>query len=156
MWRIYYLLSKSTNCPQCMEPECLFRCSEHSATGRSSEPNKSIPHTAMLISLRICRTYLLLLNVCFISAWNGEQFAIEVSAYSETLLFPHASTALVDLGLLCEFPPSQWHTPHLVGLLGTSRRRDLYLTTLTRDRHPILRPDSNPQSQQASGRKTTP
>jgi hypothetical protein len=29
-------------------------------------------------------------------------------------------------------------------------------TTLTRDRHPCPRPDSNPQSQQASGRRPTP
>jgi hypothetical protein len=36
-----------------------------------------------------------------------------------------------------------------------ARRRDLYLTTLTRDRHPCLRWDSNPQSQQASGRRPT-
>ena len=36
--------------------------------------------------------------------------------------------------------------------------RDLYLTThtLTRDRHPCPRRDSNPQSQQASGRRPTP
>jgi hypothetical protein len=38
------------------------------------------------------------------------------------------------------------------------RRRDLYLTahTLTTDRHPCLRRDSNPLSQQASVRRPTP
>jgi hypothetical protein len=41
----------------------------------------------------------------------------------------------------------------------SARRRDLYLTTLTKlqtDKHPCPRWDSNPQSQQASGRKPTP
>jgi hypothetical protein len=45
--------------------------------------------------------------------------------------------------------------PHSVRLLWTSDQSnaDLYLTT--HDRHPCLRRDSNPQSQQASGRKPT-
>jgi hypothetical protein len=38
----------------------------------------------------------------------------------------------------------------------SARRRNLYLTTLTRDRHPCPRRDSNPRSQQASGRRPTP
>ena len=38
----------------------------------------------------------------------------------------------------------------------SARRRDLYLTTLTTDEHPCPRWDSNPQSQQASGRRPTP
>ena len=37
----------------------------------------------------------------------------------------------------------------------SARRRDLYLTTLTTDKHPWPRRDSNPQSQQASGRRPT-
>ena len=36
------------------------------------------------------------------------------------------------------------------------RRRDLYLTTLTTDKHPCPGWDSNPRSQQASGRRPTP
>ena len=36
------------------------------------------------------------------------------------------------------------------------RRRDLYLTTLTTDKHPCRRWDSHPRSQQASGRRPTP
>ena len=40
----------------------------------------------------------------------------------------------------------------------SARRRDLYLTThtLTTDKHPRPRRDSNPQSQHASGRRPTP
>jgi len=40
----------------------------------------------------------------------------------------------------------------------SARHRDLYLTThnTQTDRHPCLRRDSNPQSQQASGRRPTP
>ena len=40
---------------------------------------------------------------------------------------------------------------------GSARRRDLYLTTHnTHNRHPCPRWDSNPRSQQASGRRPTP
>jgi hypothetical protein len=41
---------------------------------------------------------------------------------------------------------------------GSARRRDLYLTTqiFTTDKHPCPRWDSNPQSQQALGRRPTP
>jgi len=40
---------------------------------------------------------------------------------------------------------------------GSARRRDLYLITHnTHDRQPCSRWDSNPQSQQASGRRPTP
>jgi hypothetical protein len=40
---------------------------------------------------------------------------------------------------------------------GSFRRRDLYLTTHnTHDRHPCQRRDTNPQFQQASGRRPTP
>ena len=38
----------------------------------------------------------------------------------------------------------------------SARRRNLYLTTHTTDRHPCPRWDSNPWSQQASGRRPTP
>jgi hypothetical protein len=53
-----------------------------------------------------------------------------------------------------------WCT-HLVGLLWTSDRLVAETstwrhTTLARDRHPCPRGDSNPQSQQASGSRTTP
>ena len=40
---------------------------------------------------------------------------------------------------------------------GSASRRDFYRTTHnTTDRHPCHRWDSNPQSQQATGRRTTP
>ena len=38
----------------------------------------------------------------------------------------------------------------------SARRRDLYITTLTRDKHPCPRRNSNPQSQEAIGRRPTP
>jgi hypothetical protein len=38
----------------------------------------------------------------------------------------------------------------------SARRRDLYLTAHNTNRHPCPQQDSNPQYQQASGRKTTP
>ena len=57
---------------------------------------------------------------------------------------------------------SHWlDTPHSVGLLWTSYQLVTETsvwqhTTLTRDRHPCLRWDLNPQSQQARGRRYTP
>ena len=39
---------------------------------------------------------------------------------------------------------------------GSAHRRDLYLTTITKDKRPCLRRDSNPQSQQPTGRRPTP
>jgi hypothetical protein len=52
-------------------------------------------------------------------------------------------------------------TPHSVGLLWTSDQPDAETstwqhTTLTSDKHPCPRRNSNPQFQQASGRKPTP
>jgi hypothetical protein len=52
-------------------------------------------------------------------------------------------------------------TPQSVGLLWTRDQSDAETstwqhTTLTRDRHSCPRRDSNPQSQQASGRRPTP
>ena len=67
----------------------------------------------------------------------------------------------VDLdGYHRSWPHSNTHT-HSVGLLWTSDQpiaetSTWQHTTLTRDRHPCRRRDSNPQSQQASGRRPTP
>jgi hypothetical protein len=52
-------------------------------------------------------------------------------------------------------------TPHSVGLLWTRDQPDAETstrqhTTLTRDRHRCTRRESNPQSQQVSGRRPTP
>ena len=54
-----------------------------------------------------------------------------------------------------------WDTPHSVGLLWTSDQPEAETstwqhTTLTRDRQSCPRRDSNPQSQQAIGRRPTP
>jgi hypothetical protein len=66
----------------------------------------------------------------------------------------------VGLDLLYEVPWSHPDTPQSVGLLWTSDQpvaetSTSQHTTLTRERQPCLRPDSNPQSQQASRRKPT-
>ena len=71
--------------------------------------------------------------------------------------FLMAQQAPVDQGLLLiEASRSHSHTAHSVGLLWTSNQPDAETstrkhTTLTRDRHPCPRRDSNPQSQQTSG-----
>ena len=70
--------------------------------------------------------------------------------------------ALVGQGLLItEASRSHSDTPHSVGLLWTSEYSDAETstwqhTTLTRDSRRRLRRDSNPQHQQASGRRPTP
>ena len=81
------------------------------------------------------------------------------------LFFPRRDSPLVGLGL----PPHSLafvfrdHTQRRTTVGRTSLdewsacRRDLYLTTHnTHNRHPCPRLDSNPRSQQASGRRPTP
>jgi len=76
--------------------------------------------------------------------------------------FFSGSTALMGLGLiLTEVSRLHSDTPHSVGLLCTSDQPDAETptwqhTTFTRDRCPCNRQDSNPQSQQTSGRRPTP
>jgi len=73
-----------------------------------------------------------------------------------------AQQPLIGQGLLIiEALRSHSDIPQLVGLLWTSDQPDAETstwqhTTLTRDKHPCSRPDSNPQSQQASGRRPMP
>jgi hypothetical protein len=74
-----------------------------------------------------------------------------------TLFFFRGSTTVVgqDL-LLVEVSRSHSDTPHSLGLLWTSDQpvaetSTRQHTTLTRDRHPCLRRDSNTQFQQATG-----
>jgi hypothetical protein len=73
-----------------------------------------------------------------------------------------ARQPLVGQGpLIIEASRSHSDTPHSVGLLLTSDQPDAETstwqhTTLTTDRHPCPRWDSNPQSQQANGRRPTP
>jgi len=66
----------------------------------------------------------------------------------------------VDKGLIISALLSQSDTPHLVGLLWTSDQPESETstwqhTTLSRDIH-VPRQGSNPQTQQASGRRPTP
>jgi len=74
-----------------------------------------------------------------------------------------AQQPLEDQGrLIIGDPWSHSDTPHSsVGLLWTSDQPEAETstwqhTTLTTDRHPCSRWDSNPQSQEASGRTPTP
>ena len=68
---------------------------------------------------------------------------------------PMAQQPLVYQGLIVSRLHNHTHTTLGRTPLGEwwTRPRDLYLTTLTRDWHPCLRRDSNPQSQPASGRR---
>jgi hypothetical protein len=73
-------------------------------------------------------------------------------------IFSHGFTALVGVGLLYEVWRLHSDKPHSVGLLWTNNRPDAETstwqhTTLTRDRHPCRRRESNPQSQQRSSRR---
>ena len=74
----------------------------------------------------------------------------------------HGSTALVCLSLLfVEVSRSQSDTPRSVGLLRTSERLvadtcTWQQTTLKRYGYPCPRPDSNPKTLQAKGRRHTP
>ena len=70
---------------------------------------------------------------------------------------PMAQQPLVGQGLLTV----EASLPHSVGLLWTSdqpvaQTSTWQNTTLTTDRHPCSRRDSNPQSHQSSGRRPTP
>ena len=72
-----------------------------------------------------------------------------------------ARQPLTGHGRLYELPRSYSETPHSVRLLWTRDRpvaetSTWQYTTLTRDKYPCPRPDSNPQSQQVSGRRSTP
>jgi hypothetical protein len=74
-------------------------------------------------------------------------------------MYFNSSTALVGLGLLIVTEVSRSHTHAYTHTTlnstpldeGSDRRK---YTTLTQDRHPRPRRDSNPQSQQASNLKT--
>jgi hypothetical protein len=74
--------------------------------------------------------------------------------------FCRGSASLVGQGFLFDVSRSHSGTPHSVGLLWTGDRpvaetSTWQHTTLTRDRHSCRRRDSNPQSQQARGRRPT-
>ena len=75
-------------------------------------------------------------------------------------IFSSLDSPLEGPGLVNEIPRLYSDTPHSVGPLRTSDRPEAetstWPTTLTKDTQPCLRPESNPQIQKASSRKTTP
>jgi hypothetical protein len=76
------------------------------------------------------------------------------SEFLSFLFWPLFYPPIVDVDCLC-----YTRGKHSVGLLWTSDRPVVEISTwqqtsLTRDRHPCPQLDSNPQSQQASGRRT--
>jgi len=76
-------------------------------------------------------------------------------------LFVAPQSPVVQGLLIHEVSRSHLDIPQSVGLLETSDQlvaetSTSQHTTLTTDRHPCLRWDSKPQSQQASGRRPTP
>jgi hypothetical protein len=94
-----------------------------------------------------------------------DPLSVFLCQYTSTLhdiSLPMAQQPLVGQGLLIiEASRSHSGTPHSVGLLWTSDQLDAETatwqhTTLTRDRYPCPRRDSNPQCQNASGRRPTP
>jgi hypothetical protein len=76
------------------------------------------------------------------------------------IIFFNGSTALASLGLLYEVPRSHSDTTHTLGLLWASNQLVAETSTgqhtTTTEGHPCPRRDSNPLSQQASGRRSTP
>jgi hypothetical protein len=68
----------------------------------------------------------------------------------------HRPTALVALSLLFEVLQSHTDSPNSLGILWTSDQPVTKTTHNTNILHPRLLRNSNPQSQQASGRRPTP
>jgi len=117
-------------------------------------------HFTKYSSPKLSVTYLLpnklpiiyfLINVSFQRSINRLYF----------LLSSHGPTVLVGLGIFnVEVPRSHSETTHSIGYLWTSHQpvaeaSTRQYTILTRDRQPCPRRDSNPQSQQAGGRRLT-
>jgi len=81
-------------------------------------------------------------NLLFFFIWcNRPQWA---KASSFTRFLDHTQDAQQSVGLL-------WTSDQPVAKASTWQH-----TTITTDKHPCLRRDSKPQSQQASGRRPTP
>ena len=107
-------------------------------------------------------------RACTVTPWHFESknslvkymsYVTEYHLQSFLLLLPMARQPLVGQDLLItEASRSHSDTPHSIGLPSTSDQpdADLCLTTLTTDRHPCPRRDSNTKCQQASGRRPTP
>ena len=88
--------------------------------------------------------------------------AMDLSASPHNFFFFVVRQPLLGLGFLTvEVSRSHSDTPHLVALLSKSDQlvaetSTSQHTTLTTDSYPCPRRDSNPQSQQESGRRPTP
>jgi len=123
-----------------------------------------ISFVCMQCSLHVYSAYYFFDNVFFIH----DKWASKSVTYEEETRIPkacflfHVTTALVDQGLLVvEVKRPHSDTSHWAGLLWTSYMPDAgtstwQRTTLTIDRSPCTRWDSNSQSQQANGHRSTP
>ena len=97
-------------------------------------------------------------------SWRWKQWKSDLTyvVYATTAVFFFmAQQPLATQGLVIETSRSLSDTPHSVGLLCTSDQpvaetSTWQHTTLTRDRQPCPRRDSNPQLHQANGRRLTP
>jgi len=85
----------------------------------------------------------LLISGLFVCFWRYSRQWAMASSFTRFLDHTHQRTTI------SRTPLEEW----------SARRRDLYMTThttLTTDKRPCRRWDSNPQSQQGSGRRPTP
>jgi hypothetical protein len=101
-------------------------------------------------------------NVCRLQLKVFDKNVV-VWQYMKSIFSPLAQQPLVEQDPSLSWFHNHIHldTPHSVGLLWTSDQPDAETstwkhTTLSRDRHPCPRRDSNQQYQQASGRIPTP
>jgi hypothetical protein len=96
--------------------------------------------------------------VCWRFWYIVQVMSVTCSLYT---FFPcGASTLFLVMASLYRASRSHSDTPHSLGLLWTSDQPDAEASiwqhpTLTRDRHPCARRNSNPQSQQARSRRPT-
>ena len=102
------------------------------------------------------------LHVIFLSLTSSthSQLVRRVAAASDhTQSHTHTHTHTLHTHSHTSHTHTHSHTSHTHGRTplddGSARRRDLKYTSVTSERHPCPRRDSNPQSQQASGRTTT-
>ena len=93
---------------------------------------------------------------------RAELYCVHIRVLISLFIFTTAQQSPMGHGfLIIEASRSNSDAPHSVGLLWTSdqlvaKTSTWQLTTLTTDRRPCPRRDSNPQSQQASGGRITP
>ena len=141
-------------------------CGGQNGTGTGFSPRSSVPPTpppqhchSTHVSYSLLLLWLVLRNaskwqLCFNNKLFFFLLALQpiVGLYFSALYRPIASsrTRFLDhiklRATVGRTPLDEW----------SARRRDLYLTTLTTDKHPSPRWDSNPRSQEVSGRRPTP